>query len=341
MGDTSIQWTDKTWNPMTGCTKVSAGCANCYAERLFPRVYGKDRKFTDVQFHPDRLEQPLRWRKPRRVFVNSMSDLFHENVPDYSVDLVFAAMAAASWHTFQVLTKRADRMRDYCTSAGTTGRIVEILAYLQANVKGIGGFKAFDKNDGLTGVSFNNVWLGVSVEDQKTANERIPLLLATPAAVRWVSAEPLLGEIDFKSLSHIHGELWNVLTGEWRRSDEYFSPHPYERDSRRLDWIVVGGESGPRKVRGLNLEWARSVIGQCKEAGVPVFVKQLGRYPYEVAYPAEVTDAEAHRWMRDHWTRVVSESGEQWNRYWGRRTDPKGGDPSGWPEDLRVMEFPA
>ena len=333
MGDTTIQWTDKTWNPVTGCTKVSAGCANCYAERLFPRAYGKDRKFTDVQFHPERLDQPLRWRKPRRVFVNSMSDLFHENVADYSVDLVFAAMAAASWHTFQVLTKRAERMRDYCTSAATVGRIVEILAYLEANVKGVGGFKAFHKNDGLTGVSFNNIWLGVSVEDQKTADERIPLLLATPAAVRWVSAEPLLGPINFDSTHGSDPCSSNFLSGiEGERI--------YDGEKCALDWVVVGGESGPRKVRGFNLEWARSVIGQCKEAGVPVFVKQLGRYPYEVAYPAEVTDAEAHRWMRDQWTHVVSESGEQWNRDWGRRTDPKGGDPSEWPEDLRVREFP-
>ena len=211
MGDTTIQWTDKTWNPVSGCTKVSAGCANCYAERLFPRAYGKDRKFTDVQFHPERLEQPLRWRKPRRVFVNSMSDLFHESLSTRDVDLVFSVMGLAHRHTFQVLTKRPDLMRNYLTHPDTRRRLLDFAVELASSIRGV-ELKIRFEDDGLEGVQFPNVWLGVSVEDQATANERIPLLLNTPAAVRWVSAEPLLGPVDLAWLYTPKGDgrpgLW-------------------------------------------------------------------------------------------------------------------------------------
>lgn len=173
---TKIEWTDATWNPVTGCTKVSQGCKHCYAEREWPRLTklvpayaGRD--FTEVRTHADRLDQPLHWKRPRRVFVNSMSDLFHQDVPDEFIRAVFAVMAQAKQHTFQVLTKRSERMREILTRW---------------------------HRDGLTlregcGAVLPNVWLGVSIEDQPSADERIIELLKTPAAVRWISAEPLLG----------------------------------------------------------------------------------------------------------------------------------------------------
>ena len=219
MGDKSkIEWTDATWNPVTGCTKVSAGCKNCYAERLFPRVYGKSlvhlstglvaatpaaigghyrpRKFTDIQVHENRLDQPLRWKKPRMVFVNSMSDLFHPDVPDKVRDQVFAVMALCPQHTFQVLTKRPEGMNSYCGSDETLGRLLRLLAEATQDSPVV--YQRIDhKSDGLKGFALPNVWMGVSVEDQATADERIPVLLQTPAAVRFVSYEPALAGIDF------------------------------------------------------------------------------------------------------------------------------------------------
>lgn len=194
MGDKSkIEWTDATWNPVTGCTKVSQGCKNCYAERVFPRAYGskpyiapngttpqewRRRKFIDVQCHPERLDQPLRWKKPRRIFVNSMSDLFHESVPDEFIMRVFTVMwqPAASKHIFQILTKRPARMRRFLTSNGAA--------------TWWGGCSSLWKH----------IQLGISCEDQQTANERIPLLLQTPAALRFLSLEPLLGPINLGEL---------------------------------------------------------------------------------------------------------------------------------------------
>lgn len=240
---TNISWTHATWNPVTGCSKVSAGCKNCYAERDWARLGHlptyKGRAFTDVACHPERLDQPLRWRRPRRIFVNSMSDLFHPAVPDEFIDQVFAVMSMAGHHTFQVLTKR--RMRDYFLG-GARERITF----------------AVGRHIGVRGVDIRwplpNVWLGVSVENQDAADERIPLLLQTPAAVRWVSAEPLLGPVT----------LW---------SDWLLEHRAITKPS--LDWLVVGGESGP-KARGMDPEWARSLRDQCAAAGVPFHFKQWG-----------------------------------------------------------------
>lgn len=265
MGDrTGIEWTDATWNPVTGCTKVSQGCKHCYAERVFPRVYGKDvsldlktgetrqRRFTDVTVHEDRLDVPLRWKRPRRIFVNSMSDLFHEDVPDEFIGRVYTTMAKAPQHTFQVLTKRQERMREWHSRRG--------------------------------GQYLPNVWLGVSVEDQATADERIPLLLRTPAAVRWISAEPLLGPIDLRylqpgdppteidALSGTHGVL-----------------RPHRGRCDKLDWIVAGGESGPG-ARPMHPDWARSLRDQCQAAGVPFLFKQWGEH----VSVSEVAGAGAH-----------------------------------------------
>jgi protein gp37 len=280
----AIQWTDATWNPTTGCTKVSPGCANCYIERTPAfRIHG--RKFvkgaTDLRLHPDRLEQPLHWRKPRRVFVNSLSDLFHDSVPFEFVDRVFAVMALAPQHTFQVLTKRPARMRDYVVSRSDPRSFHVRMHAILMNV------------DSPNRTEFDwplpNVWLGTSVENQHFADERIPLLLETPAAVRFISAEPLLGPVDLHS---------PVLEAD---SDGY------------LDWVIVGGESGPG-ARPMDLAWVRAIVAQCKAAGTPVFVKQLGPRPVGpvgngVAY---------HLLLRDK----------------------KGGDPAEWAEDLRVRQFP-
>ena len=239
-----IEWTDETWNPVTGCTKVSAGCKNCYAERLFPRPY-PGRAFTDVQIHTERLKKPFHWRKPRRVFVNSMSDLFHEAVPDEFLDQVFAVMAITLTHTYQVLTKRPERMCAYCADDATLGRVLALMAKWTAGVPEVES-TVKHRADGLSGFQLPNVWLGVSVEDQEAADARIPLLLETPAAVRFLSCEPLLGRIDL-------------------RLDQY----------KRLDWVIVGGESGPR-ARSMDLDWAHSLVEQCDNANVACFVKQLG-----------------------------------------------------------------
>ena len=237
---TKIEWTQETWNPVTGCTKVSQGCKHCYAERLFPRVYAKTgRTFTDVRCHPERLDAPLHWKKPRRIFVNSMSDLFHEDVPLEFVDDVFRIMALADWHTFQVLTKRPERMRAYLVSQPSQ-RV-----------------HTTDTEHIIYTVPSRNVWLGVSVEDQASADERIPLLLQTPAAVRFLSCEPLLGPIDLSAhlgIAPNHDDLRGLL-----------------------NWVIAGGESGP-KARPSHPDWFRSLRDQCAAAGVPFFFKQWGEW---------------------------------------------------------------
>lgn len=275
---TGIEWTDATWNPVTGCAKVSQGCRNCYALRDWPRMaaaqhtvyYG--REFTDVQCHRERLEQPIRWRRPRMIFVNSMSDLFHESVPDEFIDSVFAVMAIAEQHTFQVLTKRPERMQRYMSTL--QARSQEIA---QAAMNVLNG-KYWSDGDGMWDCVAHridagplpNVWLGVSVEDQATADERIPHLLQTSAAVRWISAEPLLGPVD------LSGEyLAKKLGGRY--------PFPSLADEHRtklidlLDWVVVGGESG-RKARPMHPAWARMLRDQCKAAGVQFLFKQWGEW---------------------------------------------------------------
>lgn len=268
MTKTRIEWTDEVWNPVTGCTKVSQGCKHCYAERMFPRPY-PGRAFTDVQCHPERLDQPLRWQRPRRVFVNSMSDLFHEAVPDEFLDQVFAVMALAPQHTFQVLTKRPERMLAYCKTLGKHRERDRVsLASAQFDQ---GGSFSYVLNG--AGWALPNVWLGVSVEDQETADERIPLLLQTPAVVRWISAEPLLGPINAR--------LFLPFTTRGRGG-----PH---RENGGLDWIIVGGESGPH-ARPMHPAWARGLRDQCVAAGVPFLFKQWGEWRPGCDYCSEDDD---------------------------------------------------
>ena len=282
----AIEWTDATWNPVTGCTKVSQGCHHCYAERDWarlaaprtpPNIYtGRD--FTDVRCHPEKLDIPLRWTKPRRIFVNSMSDLFHESVPDEFILKVFDVIRQcqngyapgldklAAWHTFQILTKRPERMRDFCTRL----RFREKL-YLSP-------FNAPDFNP-MT--SLRNTWLGVSVEDQATADERIPLLLQTPAAVRWVSAEPLLGPVNLRC----------VAPFDDFHTDALDTPDP----TRKLRWIVAGGESGP-KARPMHPDWVRSLRDQCQAAGVAFFMKQITEHGRKVPFEKWPTDLQSREY---------------------------------------------
>lgn len=272
----TIEWTDATWNPVT-CTKVSAGCKNCYAERLFHRAYGREaimtpsghyhdgkellgariREFTDISIHPERLDQPLRWKKSRRIFVNSMSDLFHEGVPDDFIGKCFYIMAHAAHHTFQVLTKRPERMERWFNEFLWLKNQLRKEDYPAPTFFG-------------SGWPLKNVWLGVSVEDQATANDRIPLLLQTPAAVRFVSYEPALGPVNLQSIDTGDAILyplrtWIDVEGRGR------APCP------RIDWIIAGGESGPN-ARPSHPDWFRSVRDQCAAAGVPFFFKQFGEW---------------------------------------------------------------
>ncbi|MBA4079681.1 MAG: phage Gp37/Gp68 family protein [Erythrobacter sp.] len=280
---THIEWTDATWNPITGCSLASPGCTNCYAMHLagtrlkneakragLTREVNGNHVWTgEVRFNEAELLAPLRWKRPRMIFVCAHGDLFHESVPSWWLDRIFAVMALCPQHTFQVLTKRADRMRVYLT----LGRHIEI----QQQTRGL-GLHELDRRERMEShvqrgalLPLPNVWLGVSVEDQQRADERIPDLLATPAAVRWISAEPLLGPVD----------LTNISGAE--KSREYGSPvHGWSAIWRNngigracLDWVVVGGESGS-KGRPMHPDWARSLRDQCAAAGVPFFFKQWG-----------------------------------------------------------------
>jgi protein gp37 len=298
MDNTKIGWTNASWNPIRGCSRVSEGCRHCYAEQMAARFSGRGLPYEGLAVLDERggrwtntvrvietqMDQPLRWRKPRRIFVNSMSDLFHEGLSDHEIDRVFAVMLLAPQHTFQVLTKRATRMMDYMTPgcakrAGAVGQ----MAFERARDE-FGGTRDARK------FQFNwplpNVWLGVSCEDQKTADERVPLLLETPAAVRWVSAEPLLGPVDLgaaeglpvyreaKEVTERCGLTATILLTRprrgWVRHDG--NMHPW------LDWVVVGGESGrhtPQSPeRWMKHEWARAIRDQCIATDTSYFFKQ-------------------------------------------------------------------
>lgn len=269
-GKTKIEWATDQWNPVTGCSKVSQGCKHCYAEREWQRLAAPREKpnlytgraFTDVRCHPEKLEIPLRWTKPRRIFVNSMSDLFHEDVPDDFIDHVFAVMALCQQHVFQILTKRPERMQDYMRERVSSMEVNKRVAEQIGNYLHLSPCLGHLIDEVYYGESWPlpNVWLGVSCEDQATADERIPLLLQTPAAVRWVSAEPLLGPIYFDQW------LWEHTKDEDGVKDS--------QPSEMINWIVVGGESGPYS-RETHIEWCESIRDQCRAAAVPFFMKQL------------------------------------------------------------------
>ncbi len=279
-GTSKIEWTDATWNPIVGCSVVSAGCTNCYAQRMAGTRLKHTRRYkglTDeskagpvwngqVKLIGKTLTQPLHWRKPRRIFVNSMGDLFHESVPDEWIDRVFAVMALAPQHTFMILTKRAERMRGYLSAPGVAAQVGSQAAFLTDREP-----KTWDRIEGAMLTILPNVWLGVSVEDQARAEERIPYLLETPAAVRFVSAEPLLGQINLHWLAMAGTNGLDALKGEYE--DDYGKRHA----TGKLDWVICGGESGPG-ARPMHPGWARSLRDQCVEAGVPFFFKQWGNW---------------------------------------------------------------
>ena len=353
-GKTGIAWTDATWNPIRGCSRVSEGCRNCYAERVawrhehrFVEVSIDSARTTtqtvdgpyhglvkrgptgpiwtgEVRFVQEALDLPLRWKRPRRIFVNSMSDLFHEKVPDEWIAVIYGVMAASMQHTFQVLTKRPDQRLRWWAWVAVHGGLGPFIRsqdgrdalrdfYRHGTRTEVYRGRAHRSADDAWAMVLNaaacvgkgplpNVWEGVSVEDQATADARIPVLLQTPASVRFVSYEPALGPVDFRPW--LPGFAWP------------------EGSTRALNWLIIGGESGPH-ARPCDLAWIRSVVAQCKAAGTPCFVKQLG---------AHVMESRGERGS-DGPEGVTVISGMRYR-------DRKGADPSEWPDDLRVQEFP-
>ena len=331
MDKTKIEWADASLNPVrarhreTGkigwfCTHASPGCGDstgggCYAEainrRLGTGIDYQAQNVSKVEMYLDEkiLASPLRWARGRRIFWNSMSDTFGDFVPDTWIDRMFAVCALTPQHQHLFLTKRAERMRDYLSyqnyrSPSMPDTVCEVIG----NISGLDPRKTCDSDK--PGWPLSNVWLGVSVEDQRRADERIPLLLETPAAVRWISAEPLLGPVSLNG-----GRGW--LYGYEENGIDMTRPVG-ERvgacigRTPPLDWVVCGGESGPG-ARLFSIDWARSIIAQCREAGVPCFIKQLGARP-TADDPAKFGNRMMH--------------------------DRKGGDISEWPEDLRIREYP-
>lgn len=303
-----IQWTDVTWSPIVGCDRVSAGCDHCYAATVHNRRYLAWKRGTfptapaqyhqpfwgaggGVQLMPERLDAPRHWRKPRRVFVNSVSDLFHPDVPGEFINQVWNTMFNVKRHTYQILTKRPERLLEWTQRKA---------AYTHWPIEDIWP---------------SWIWLGVSVENQRAADERIPLLLQTPAAVRFLSCEPLIGPVSLsryigafnenvtEEFEEAHGWRYDAWSGGFIGSPRRGSI-PYDPRCG-LDWCIVGGESGAH-ARPMDLSWAESLVEQCRDAEVAVFVKQLGQV-----------------WARANSTK-----------------ERHAGDPAEWPEHLRVREWP-
>jgi protein gp37 len=315
---TGIEWTDETWNPTTGCDRVSPGCDNCYALTMAARLKGMgSAKYQrdgnpatsgpgfGLTMHDDVLSLPLTWRKPRRAFVNSMSDLFHKDVSDEFIARVFAVMAATPQHTYQLLTKRHGRMQSLLSrgelgAEGFPDMVEEAMAEFT--------------HASLDVWPLPNLWLGVSVENQQWADIRIPALLDTPAAVRWLSLEPLIGPVNLgigdphrghdcdDVNGHPHPPICLTCSTDDENEVEYFRREP---DGGGISWVVVGGESGSG-ARPMRPEWVHSLRDECAEAEVPFFFKQAGA--------------------------VLA-------REWGC-SDRKGGDPDEWPE-IFPREYPA
>jgi protein gp37 len=289
MAETAIEWATHVWNPITGCDRVSPGCAHCYALELAPRLrrfaLGRQRKALEagephtpgkwlnvrdggktsgpafgLTLHPDVLDQPLRWTKPRTIFVNSMSDLFHEEVPDEYIARVFAVMASAHWHTFQVLTKRPERMHFLLTS----DRFVLDVA------RGVTAETLLPIDWPLP-----NVWAGTSIENRRFVH-RAYLLRATPAAVRFISAEPLLGPLYASDKGEIRTDYGTGREGYayWEDGRPVDDEHA-ELDLGGIDWLIAGGESGP-KHRPIRTEWVRQLRDACATTGTAFFFKQWG-----------------------------------------------------------------
>lgn len=328
MNKTSIEWTHRpetggetggfTWNPIrarlkgqgpkvrggTFCTRISPGCTKCYASVINKR-FGNGLEYTvpnldNVEFYINEkiLVEPLKRKKPATIFVGDMFDLFHEAIPIELIAEVLRVAWKIQWHTFQFLTKRADRMQRVISEM--LNRWGESPADMRPNM-----------------------WLGVSVESQKYADERIPLLLQTPAAVRFLSVEPMLEAVDLEYIGPL-GQSRSALgcrPCHWKQENSTVQSGPHTCHLPRVDWVICGGESGPG-ARPFNLAWAESLLTQCRAAGVPCFVKQLGSNPVV------------------HSCRNESCTHPDYGIETIRLKDRKGGDPAEWPEHLRVREFP-
>ncbi|WP_399559523.1 phage Gp37/Gp68 family protein (plasmid) [Streptomyces chartreusis] len=310
--DTSIEWTDKTWSPVTGCDRVSPGCTNCYALTMAKRLkaMGSAKYQTDgnpktsgpgfgIAVHAAAFMEPLRWKKPRRVFVNSMSDLFHSGIGTADLHLIFGVMAATPQHTYQVLTKRHGRMRSLLNDPQFAH-----MAFHRA--------KMYGRPDTSPRTwPLPNVHLGVSVENQKWADIRIKALAQTPAAVRFLSCEPLLGPVRLPLTEAVGG----CNCGGY--GPPYYVHEPscgYEPGpAYSIDWVIIGGESGPG-ARLFDPQWAADLIDDARQASAAPFVKQLGSV-----------------WARDTYVNGKSVAAHG---------DTKGGNPDYWPAHLRVREYP-
>lgn len=336
MADTDIEWATKVWNFVRGCQRVSLGCGGpngvggCYAEKTAYRFSGPGQPYEGLvtlgkhgprwngkgRFVPEKLTEPLRWQQPRgvdartgrrerhRIFVNSMSDLFFEEFSNEQIAAGFAVMAACPQHDFLILTKRPERAAEWFAWVGPNRREL-INDALRALVPGQGDRAAFPtQRHGIVrepGWPLPNVWLGCSAENQETYNERVPVLVhRCPAALHWVSLEPQIGPIKLRGTGHIH-----------------------------LGWVVQGGESGPG-ARPFDIAWAESMRDECRESGIPYFLKQLGAHP---SFRLDVGTRRGSFWSSYHHTH-----GDLFCKH---LADRKGGDMREWPESLRGnREFP-
>jgi len=382
MGNTTIEWTDKTWSPIRArvkedaphiailhgwtelaeicermkghvgphCEVISTGCNHCYSctnnHRCLPSngtglpFDKRSRELVDIFVDEKILGEPLRWRKPVKVFVENQSDLFGEWVPFEFIDKVFAVMALTPQHTYQILTKRPERMREYCLRLRTVADLIAAAAR-EIGASHVQGGRIYELLDGNG--RLENVWLGVSVEDQLRADERIPKLLQTPAAVRFVSYEPALSAVNFRSIGVTQDKpvgaspfsdyprvlYWNALSGF--RATSFMGG---TEGNPKLDWIIVGGESGAG-ARPFNIQWARDVVRQCQQAGVACFVKQLGAYVRWDGIQGGYGDGPSNVWPLPY---HKEHDAGCWHVF---LDDRKGGSPEEWPEDLRVREFPS
>lgn len=328
MADKSnIEWTEATWNPLRGCTRVSEGCRFCYAETVAARFSGpgqpyeglarfvtmpdgsKDARWTGkVHIAWDHLSDPIRWARPRMIFANSMSDLFHESVPAEEIATIYAVAVAAvhlRGHVIQILTKRAARAREILTSEAFWEQVnIEASMHVMEGVDSL----ARRSNDARAtleeygpGKPPPGIWMGTSTEHQEAFNERWPELRATPAAVRFLSVEPQIGRID---MCEQFGIWWNQTTGEWVRQDGVIRP----------DLVIQGGESGSH-AREFRYSWAESLLRQCRAASIAYFLKQMGSNPIDDLGYREIAHAAGLK-------------------------DKKGGEMAEWPERLRVREMP-
>ena len=351
---TSIEWVrgedgaaGETWNFARGCSRVDTACQNCYAQNLAHRFSGKNQPYEgltalgkhgprwtgEVRFIPEQLSTPLKWRKPRRIFPCSMSDAFHADLTNEQIAAAFGVMAATPQHTYVMTTKRADRMREWFAWAEQRGKEYDLMrhgmpsallacAWEACSGDAWGDVEPPSNWDMPTPNLFGSQWplpnvhLGVSAGTQASADERIADLLETPAAVRWVSLEPLLESVGIEAFlkTPARDECLVILGGE---------PGP------GLDWVVVGGESGPG-ARLCNVEWIRDVLRQCHNANVPCFVKQLGAFPAS----GDALATGEFRTTGDGRCQVRMAVPSL------KLQDAKGGDMAEWPEDLRVRQLP-